>query len=83
MYSLFGQPEFCLIFILSKNNDFQPGALLKLPPSSTSMEEFGLDIQKKISLKQPNSGASTGWNSSKKYDGFLRKTTYSIELSIE
>ena len=29
------------------------------------------------------SGDSKGWNSAKKYDAFLRKTTYSIELSIE
>ena len=49
----FGQPDFCLIFILSKNNNvFQSGALLKIPPSSLFMEELGLDIQKKISLEQ-------------------------------
>ena len=29
--SLFEQSEFCLIFILSKNNDFQFGASLKIP----------------------------------------------------
>ena len=46
LYSLFGQPEFCLIFILNKNNDFQSGALLKMCPSPFSTEEFGLDIQK-------------------------------------
>ena len=50
--SLFGQPELCLIFILRKNKDFHSGVLLKMPPSSPSMEEFDLDIQKKISLKQ-------------------------------
>ena len=33
-------------FILNKNKDFQSGALLKIPLSSPSMEEFGLDIQK-------------------------------------
>ena len=51
-YSLFGQLEFCLIFILTKNNDFQSGALVKMLPSSPSLEESDLDIQKKISLKQ-------------------------------
>ena len=52
LYSLFGQPELCLIFTLSKNKDSHSGVLLKMPPSSPSMEEFGLDIQKEISLKQ-------------------------------
>ena len=51
-YFLFGQLEFCLIFILTKNNDFQSGALVKMLPSSPSLEESDLDIQKKISLKQ-------------------------------
>ena len=32
--SLFGQPWFCLIFILSKNKGFQPGTLQKMPTSS-------------------------------------------------
>ena len=36
-YSLFGQPGFCLIFILSKNKVFQSGALLKMPPSSRNL----------------------------------------------
>ena len=40
LYSLFG------------NKDFHPGVLLKMPPLSPSMEEFDLDIQKEISLKQ-------------------------------
>ena len=31
LYSLFGQPGFCLIFILSKNKGFQSVALLKIP----------------------------------------------------
>ena len=35
-----------------KERDFQSVALLKMPPSSPSMEEFCLDIQKYISLKQ-------------------------------
>ena len=35
-----------LIFILSKNQGFQSGALLKMPTSFTSKEEFCLDIQK-------------------------------------
>ena len=52
LYSLFGQPEFCLIFILSENKDFHSGVLLKMPPSSPFMEEFDLDIQKYITLKQ-------------------------------
>ena len=30
LYSLFGQSQFCLIFILSKNNDFQSEALLNI-----------------------------------------------------
>ena len=46
LYSLFGQPELCLISILSENKDFHPGVLLKMPPSSSSMEEFDRDIQK-------------------------------------
>ena len=45
LYSLFGKPAFSLSFILSKNKGFQPGALLKMPPSYPSMEEFGPDIQ--------------------------------------
>ena len=48
LYSLFGQPGFCLIFILSKkkrDRDFQSVPLLKMPPSSPSMEELCLDIQ--------------------------------------
>ena len=52
LYSLFGQPELCLIFTLSENKDFHSAVLLKIPPSSPSMEEFDLDIQKQISLKQ-------------------------------
>ena len=30
-----------IIFILSKNKVFQSGALLKIPPSSPFMKEFG------------------------------------------
>ena len=52
LHSLFGQLELCLIFILSENKDFHSGVLLKMPTSSPSMEEFDLDIQKEISLKQ-------------------------------
>ena len=33
-----------LIFILSKNKGFQSGALLKMPPLSPCMKEFGVDI---------------------------------------
>ena len=44
LYFLFGQ--FCLVFITSKNQGFQSGALLKMPPSSPSMEEFGSDINR-------------------------------------
>ena len=40
-YIISGQPVFCLIFILSKNKSFQSGALLKMPPSSPSTQEFG------------------------------------------
>ena len=39
-------------FILSKINDFKSETLLKVPPGSPSMEEFSLDIQKYINLKQ-------------------------------
>ena len=52
LYSLFVKPELCLIFILSKNKDFHSGVLLKMPSSSPSIEEFDLDIQREISLKQ-------------------------------
>ena len=45
LYSLFGQPELCLIFILGENKDFRSGVLLKMPPSSPSMEEFDLDTK--------------------------------------
>ena len=48
--SLLGQPGFCLIFILSKNKGFQPGAILH--PSSSSMRECDPDIQKNLSLKK-------------------------------
>ena len=45
LYSFFGQPEFCLIFILlSNNNDFQTVVLLKMFPSSLSIEEFDLEL---------------------------------------
>ena len=46
LYFLFGQ--FCLVFITSKNQGFQSGALLKMPPLSSSMEEFGSDINKEV-----------------------------------
>ena len=39
-------------FILSKINDFKSETLLKMPPGSPSTEEFSLDIQKYINLKQ-------------------------------
>ena len=39
-HSLFGQPGFSLIFILSKNKVFQSGALLKISPSSLFIKEF-------------------------------------------
>ena len=51
LYSLFGQAELCLIFILIKNV-FHSGVLLKMPPSSPSMEEIDLYIQKWINLKE-------------------------------
>ena len=35
-----------LIFILSRNKGFQSEALLKMPTSSSTVEEFGLDFQK-------------------------------------
>ena len=44
LYSLFGQPGVCSIFILNK--DCQSGALLKILPSSPSTEKFRLHIQK-------------------------------------
>ena len=36
----------CLTFTLSKSKDFQSGALMKMPPLSPYIEEFGPDIQK-------------------------------------
>ena len=39
-------------FFQQKTNIFQYRALLKIPFSSRSMKEFGLDIQKQIILKQ-------------------------------
>ena len=50
-YSLFGQSGFWLLFVFSKNKGFQPEALLKMPPSPTSMEIFSLDIQQQKSIK--------------------------------
>ena len=52
LYSLFGQPVFSLISALSKNKGIQSGALLKMLFSFSSREEFCLDIQEQISLKQ-------------------------------
>ena len=52
LYSLFGQPKFCLNFKQKKKkkkkkkNDLQSGVSLKMPPSSLSMEEFDPEIQK-------------------------------------
>ena len=43
---------FSLVSIFSKNKHFQSGTLLETPPSFPSMEEFGLNIQKQISLKK-------------------------------
>ena len=45
---------FFLILILSKKKVIQSGALLKMSSSSPSMDEFGLDIHKKLSVKQAN-----------------------------
>ena len=42
----------CLIFILIKNKAFQSGASLKILTSSPSMEEFCLNIQEEVILKQ-------------------------------
>ena len=52
LHSLFGQPGFYLIFILSKKKGFQSGAILKTPPSSPPMKEFTVGIQKQISLRE-------------------------------
>ena len=42
--SWFGQPGLYLIFILSKNKGFESGTLLKMPPSSFSLEKFDLNL---------------------------------------
>ena len=65
LYLLFGQPEFCLILILSKSIDF--------PSLSPSMKEFGLDIQKQISLKQVKTYLSRNCKNTLKYAGFNGK----------
>ena len=46
LHSFFGQSGFYLVFILTKNKSFQSVALLKIFPSSPSMEKFSLDMQK-------------------------------------
>ena len=46
LHTLFRQPRFWLVFILSKNNCFQPGASLKMHPFSPSFKKYGQDIQK-------------------------------------
>ena len=43
---VFKKTGFCLIFVLRKNKGFQSEALLKILPTSLSMEEFAPDIQK-------------------------------------
>ena len=73
LYLLFGQPEFCLILILSKSIDFPSGALLKMPSLFPSMKEFGLDIQKQISLKQVKTYLSRNCKNTLKYAGFNGK----------
>ena len=40
LHSFFGQSGFYLVFILTKNKSFQSVALLKLFPSSPSMENL-------------------------------------------
>ena len=70
LYSLFGQSELCLIFILSKSNNFQSGILLKMPPSSPSMEEFDLDIQKQTSLKQAKASLTRNNKNTLQNSGF-------------
>ena len=45
-----GSVSFFLIFIVSKNQGFQCGISLKIPPS-LPMEQFDLDIQKKKKFK--------------------------------
>ena len=47
IFLVWAQPRFCLIFTFSKNKVLQSGALLKMPPSSPSIKEFGSDDQKK------------------------------------
>ena len=87
LYSLFRQPEFCLSFILSKSKDFHSVVLLKKPPSSPSMEEFDLDIQKQISLKQTKAHLSRNnkntlqnacFKSNSKYNEAVCFTEYSL-----
>ena len=40
LYSMLGEPGFCLIFILSENNIIQSATLLEMPISFPSMENF-------------------------------------------
>ena len=51
----------------SKSKGFSSGALLKIPPSSPYMEEFGLDIQKSIRLKQVKIYISKNNKNTKKF----------------
>ena len=52
IFLVWAQPRFCLIFTFSKNKVLQSGALLKMPPSSPSIKEFGSGDQKKKTLKE-------------------------------
>ena len=82
-----GQPEFCLIFILSKNSDFQSRVLLKMALSSLFIEEFDLGIQKWRSLKEAKAYLSinnknilqnVGFKGNFKYNGAVYFTEYSL-----
>ena len=59
-----------LIFIFNRTKGFQPGALLKMPSSPPSMEIFGVDIQKYISLKQAKTDLSKNNKNTLKNAGF-------------
>ena len=54
LYFFFGQPGLFLVFLLSKNKDFQSGVSLKMPPALSSTEKLVLSILEISKLKKKN-----------------------------
>ena len=52
LYFFFGQPGLFLVFLLSKNKDFQSGVSLKMPPALSSTEKLVLSILEISKLKK-------------------------------